>query len=642
MFRRGDSEDAGAMLQHRAAAVPGRRQAAWFWLRVQRQLALRACRNCFDRSLRRWPPADGLIDAPVLTQSRTPLWDEKADANEFVLVAGKVHNLRIAARALHAIEVPAGAIFSFWQQLGRPAARRGFVRGREIREGCVVPTIAGGICQISNLLAAAAVQSGFELVERHAHSARIEHVAGRGEALDATVFWNYRDLRIRAPVAWRMELTLDASELRLTIRAAVGRSSSLSRRAIPLDLQTTGASSVPSATLRGCLSCEETSCFRHQPVMRNSQQESAWLLDVWTSEFSTYLGANTQPADRFLPWPPSQWRRWLSGRSPQGGWAGLPGPGTSHVEYAVSASLRRAVWLRRWAGHAGRRQASVLDGQRWLAGAYARRLRPAHTHLLIDQGLLPYLHQLGVLGGRSYDVLATALPMGEIQRRLDLACRAETAANATLSDFRADPRLLIAEMTAMRGARRIITAHAEVARYWHAPGAADAMAPQVLQLPWTLPSLQKNNCRQVDALPLLVFPASALARKGAYELATALRGLSCRLLVLGTPSDDAGLWQGVSVEYGSYRSDWLAQADLVVLPAHVEHAPRAALAAIACGIPVIATPACGLQDLPGVIEVPAGDGARLRAILLSTLPDLAPPFAMHDAPTLLSDEFASA
>ena len=43
--------------------------------------------------------------------------------------------------------------------LGRITARKGFVLGREIREGCVVPTVGGGICQLSNALATAATSS---------------------------------------------------------------------------------------------------------------------------------------------------------------------------------------------------------------------------------------------------------------------------------------------------------------------------------------------------------------------------------------------------------------------------------------------------------------------------------------------------
>jgi hypothetical protein len=108
----------------------------------------------------------------------------------------------------------------------------------------------------------------------------------------------------------------------------------------------------------------------------------------------------------------------------------------------------------------------------------------------------------------------------------------------------------------------------------------------------------------------VVFPASALARKGVRELALAMRQLGWRLVVLGTPSTHEALWAGVHVEHASYASDWLSRADVVALPAHVEHSPRALLLAAAQGLPVVATAACGLPR-GRFIEVPAGDPAAL-------------------------------
>jgi hypothetical protein len=37
------------------------------------------------------------------------------------------------------------------------------------------------------------------------------------------------------------------------------------------------------------------------------------------------------------------------------------------------------------------RQGSLIDGQRWLALAFAARLKPEHTQLVVDQALLPHL-----------------------------------------------------------------------------------------------------------------------------------------------------------------------------------------------------------------------------------------------------------
>jgi glycosyltransferase involved in cell wall biosynthesis len=60
------------------------------------------------------------------------------------------------------------------------------------------------------------------------------------------------------------------------------------------------------------------------------------------------------------------------------------------------------------------------------------------------------------------------------------------------------------------------------------------------------------------------------------------------------------------VRLAAPEAHWLDGADLVVFPAFVESQPRRLLAALASGVPVIATPACGLGP-----REPAGDAAAL-------------------------------
>src|SRR6185312_11924849 len=112
------------------------------------------------------------------------------------LQLGKVQNLRAAAALLDGLEIPAGAPWSFWRQLGRTTERRGFAVGRELREGCLIPTLGGGLCQLSGAIYNAALEAGLEIVERHRHShPGVGNLAAVGR--DATVVWSYVDLRLR-------------------------------------------------------------------------------------------------------------------------------------------------------------------------------------------------------------------------------------------------------------------------------------------------------------------------------------------------------------------------------------------------------------------------------------------------------------
>lgn len=587
-----------------ARQPPRRLDAFDFWWRSRLLVTARAVSETLRPSVRRWPVGEALTHAPVLAQRRTPLWLDGRD-DEFELIAGKVQNLRIARPAFHAVEVPAGETWSFWRQLGRPCTSRGFVEGREIREGCIVPVLAGGICQISNALATAAVRAGFELVERHAHTARIEGGSTDEDVIDATVFWNYIDLRLRATHAWRLELELTATELIVTLRGHASIAPSPVMVQIPLVSERAHITAPPIA--RGCFTCDEKSCFRRRtlPAAPTAQERTVLLLDAWSPEFAAYLTETYAGAQRFVPMP----MRIAFWRSVGPGWHGL-----RHRSYrAWWASARRAIWQRLCARQSGgRRQASLVSGQRWLAQAYAARLTPAHTKLVVAQALLPHLEQLGVLGGRQVEVLADALPIAVIEARLDLAAR-RWPQDASLRDYRAGHALAQAEQRALAQAECIVTAHADAAVQFP----AFTQAP-VVMLPWISgPKPVRSDAHRANtATPIIVFPASALARKGALELAAALQGLDCRLRVLGTKATlDETLWHRLDVEYCDWHGDGLADAAAVVLPAHVEHAPRALLRALAAGIPVVATSACGISAREGLHLVEAGDVNGLRAAL---------------------------
>src|SRR5687768_7254544 len=172
--------------------VPTRKDAMLF---SGKAVLLRIKRSFTDLTrtrVRRHAVGSALASAPLAATSETRLWTETTPEERF-LVAGKIHNLRVAIAKLNGVEVAAGETFSFWKQIGRAGRHRGFVVGRELREGCIIPNIGGGLCQLSNGLYDAAIKAGYEIVERHPHTQVIAgSLAEKGR--DATVFWNYIDL----------------------------------------------------------------------------------------------------------------------------------------------------------------------------------------------------------------------------------------------------------------------------------------------------------------------------------------------------------------------------------------------------------------------------------------------------------------
>jgi hypothetical protein len=235
-------------------AVPTRWQAVVFrvkaWLHQLRRFLQ-------DRrgGLSRHGKSDRLTGLPVMGCWTSELRShEVLPARELELQEGKVRNLTLAATLLDGVEVPAGAVWSFWMQLGRATRRRGFAEGRELREGCIIPQIGGGLCQLSGALYNAALEAGLEIVERHAHShPGVGSLARIGR--DATVFWNYVDLRFRSPQPWRLEVAIGATHLEVRIRCAEKGTQA------PLPVEPLREAVQP---LNSCATCGVGSCHRSE------------------------------------------------------------------------------------------------------------------------------------------------------------------------------------------------------------------------------------------------------------------------------------------------------------------------------------------------------------------------------------------
>lgn len=193
----------------------------------------------------------------VAAQSITPLWTDPRETEQWYQ-RGKVQNLRLAADALNGCTIPAGQVFSFWRQVGPPTRARGFVPGRMLQEGCLLPSVGGGLCQLTNALFHVASASGCEIVERHAHSRTVPGsatAAGR----DATVAWNYIDLRFRPPCNVQLLAELTSESLVLSLRAE--HPLAISQQTLP------GALAAEIGPDHACDTCNAAGC-RHKAAIR--------------------------------------------------------------------------------------------------------------------------------------------------------------------------------------------------------------------------------------------------------------------------------------------------------------------------------------------------------------------------------------
>jgi hypothetical protein len=248
-----------------------------------------------------------------------------------------------------------------------------------------------------------------------------------------------------------------------------------------------------------------------------------------------------------------------------------------------------------------------IDCAERLAVHLSRALTPDVAHVTVAQSLLPFLWRDGHLGGRTFDVLMTRLPLRDLHARLDVAVSLHPK-RKTLQEFRAPQWLVDAEQAALQNAH-VITPHAEIARLF---------TGRVKRLKWIVPkpdTVTKNYSR------VIAFPGPVAARKGAYEVRAAAQELNLKVLLLGSELEGDDFWQGLTVSCDT--ADWLQKVAAVVQPSLVEDQPRYLLQALAAGVPVVTTESCGLEATKGLTFVPTGDEQALmdtlRAILNDTL-----------------------
>jgi hypothetical protein len=335
------------------------------------------------------------------------------------------------------------------------------------------------------------------------------------------------------------------------------------------------------------------SCFRHssKQVTDNAVGSTGFLLDECWPEFRDYVAANHSSRDSLcIPIDGERWDKQAYSWSTTG---------YSKIVTAGWQTVKRSMMSRRLSGYGAQRLYSQLKAAENLAKYFANHVSPEVEHICVSQNLLPFLWEDGHLGGRSFDVLMTRLPLFELEERLNAAQRLHPE-RATLAEFRAPAWIVNAEREALNSASKIISPHSEI----------QSLFPhKALRLHWHLQKLPaKRRGRKI------VFPGPTAARKGAYELRNVIRDLDFEIAVLGADLEGPDFWNGLRA--AKPEQHWYENAAMVVQPAMLEDRPRILLQAISLGLPVIATEACGLNYFSEVIHVSSGNEEELRRSIL--------------------------
>lgn len=129
----------------------------------------------------------------------------------------KITNLKLAVSKLNGLLIRPGETFSYWQNIGKPTRRKGYLDGMVLYYGGFRSGTGGGLCQLSNLIYWMTLHTPLCVTERHRHSYDVFPDEQRTQPFGsgATCAYNYLDLQLLNPTkeTYQLRLWLDDTHL---------------------------------------------------------------------------------------------------------------------------------------------------------------------------------------------------------------------------------------------------------------------------------------------------------------------------------------------------------------------------------------------------------------------------------------------
>lgn len=112
--------------------------------------------------------------------------------------SSRVHNVELAASRVNGTLVSPGEIFSFNNSVGEISRNTGYTSAWVISKGRTVLGDGGGVCQVSTTMFRAALNAGLPIIERNAHSYRVNYYEqDSGPGIDATIYSPSLDFKFK-------------------------------------------------------------------------------------------------------------------------------------------------------------------------------------------------------------------------------------------------------------------------------------------------------------------------------------------------------------------------------------------------------------------------------------------------------------
>ena len=102
----------------------------------------------------------------------------------------RAYNVELATKKINGTIIRPGETFSYNKTVGSRTIEAGWKEGTAYISGKVVPSVGGGVCQVSSTLYNAALLANLEITERTNHTFTVDYVAA---SRDATVYYGSLD-----------------------------------------------------------------------------------------------------------------------------------------------------------------------------------------------------------------------------------------------------------------------------------------------------------------------------------------------------------------------------------------------------------------------------------------------------------------
>ena len=134
---------------------------------------------------------------PYIIKSHSSTIIRKLEGVDVSLQINKRTNLKLASSTINGLIIHPGETFSFWHQIGKPRADKGYLEGLIITSSRVASAVGGGLCQLANLIHWLVLNSPLTVTELHHHSDALFPDAGRRVPFGTGTSVSWRNLDYR-------------------------------------------------------------------------------------------------------------------------------------------------------------------------------------------------------------------------------------------------------------------------------------------------------------------------------------------------------------------------------------------------------------------------------------------------------------